>query len=115
MQLPEMETHTKGVGAGRVERRQPEHTTNMKLCHTVISTYTSYHYIAPIQKCGINRLSHIGYNLKSIIDKSRRYVASVGIVACMLLCQRVARYNVPGWSGPVEATIVSGIAVAVMR
>ena len=41
-------------------------------------------------------------------------VASVGIVTCML-CQRVTRYNVPGWSGPVEATIVSGIAVAVMR
>ena len=111
MQLPEMETHTKGVGAGRVERRQPEHTTNMKLCHTVIST--SLHRTDP--KMCINRLSHIGYNLKSVIDKSRRYVASVGIVACMLLCQRVARYNVPGWSGPVEATIVSGIAVAVMR
>jgi hypothetical protein len=58
MQLPEMETHTKGVGAGREERRQPEHTTILKLCDTVISTYTSYHYIAPIQMC-INCLSAI--------------------------------------------------------
>ena len=66
MQLPEMETHTKGVGAGREERRQPEHTTILKLCDTDHSN--QYVYILSLHRTDPNVYQLlIGYRLKTII------------------------------------------------